>query len=61
MAPQPADGMPTDFRHHLADMIEANETQPAVLLDLAAKLKAGADPLAAMMDTTGPDRVNPER
>ena len=40
--------------HHLADLIQNNATQPAVLRDLAAKLKAGADPLAqAIMDTSG--------
>jgi hypothetical protein len=41
--------------HHLADLITANAAQPKVLLDLAAKLKSGADPLAAaMMNTDGP-------
>jgi hypothetical protein len=47
--------------HHLADMIQANATKPQVMLDLAAKLKAGADPLAAaIVDATGGPQVNPE-
>jgi hypothetical protein len=47
--------------HSLADLIQANATKPQVMLDLAAKLKAGADPLAAaIIDVTGGPQVNPE-